>query len=67
MSIYSSGMMCYDILIGCVPFLNFKLMDLWKKIKDGVKPDIPDQCPKQLSTLVQKIGLKNCPMSLKIG
>jgi hypothetical protein len=42
-------------------------MDLRKKIKDGVTLDIPDQCPKQLSTLVQKIGFKNCPMSLKIG
>jgi serine/threonine protein kinase len=52
--VYSFGMVCYEILTGCVPFFNFKLMDLRKRIKDdGLRPDIPERCPKQLTTLVQ--------------
>jgi len=51
--VYSFGMVCYEILTGCVPFFDFKLMDLRKRIKDGLRPDMPEQCPKQLSTLVQ--------------
>ncbi len=51
--VYSFGMVCYEILTGCVPFFNCKLMDLRKRIKDGLRPDMPEQCPQQLSTLVQ--------------
>jgi hypothetical protein len=51
--VYSFGMVCYEILTGCVPFFNFKLMDLRKRIKDGLRPDMPEQCPEELSTLVQ--------------
>ncbi len=51
--IYSFGMVCYEILTGCVPFFNFKLTDLPKRIKDGLRPDIPERCPKQLATLIQ--------------
>ncbi|KAH9567479.1 hypothetical protein CY35_03G029700 [Sphagnum magellanicum] len=51
--VYSFGMVCYEILTGCVPFFNIKLMDLRKRIKDGLRPDMPEQCPEQLSTLVQ--------------
>jgi hypothetical protein len=51
--VYSFGMVCYEILTGCVPFFDFKLMDLRKRIKDGLRPDMPEQCPKRLSTLVQ--------------
>jgi tRNA A-37 threonylcarbamoyl transferase component Bud32 len=51
--VYSFGMVCYEILTGCVPFFNIKLTDLRKRIKDGLRPDMPEQCPKQLSTLVQ--------------
>jgi hypothetical protein len=51
--VYSFGMVCYEILTGCVPFFNIKAMDLRKKIKDGLRPDMPEQCPEQLSTLVQ--------------
>ncbi|CAK9877656.1 unnamed protein product [Sphagnum jensenii] len=51
--IYSFGMVCYEILTGCIPFVNCKLGDLRKRIKDGLRPDIPEQCPKQLATLIQ--------------
>ncbi len=52
--VYSFGMVCYEILTGCVPFFNIiKMMDLRKRIKDGLRPDMPEQCPKQLSTLIQ--------------
>ncbi len=51
--VYSFGMVCYEILTGCVPFFNIKLTDLRKRIKDGLRPDMPKQCPEQLSTLVQ--------------
>ncbi|CAN5967502.1 unnamed protein product [Sphagnum jensenii] len=51
--VYSFGMVCYEILTGCVPFFNFKLTDLRKNIKDGLRPDMPEQCLEQLSTLVK--------------
>ncbi len=51
--VYSFGMVCYEILTGCVPFFNIKLMDLRKRIKDGLRPDMPEECPEQLSTLVR--------------
>jgi serine/threonine protein kinase len=52
--IYSFGMVCYEILTGCIPFFNCPSMrDLRKRIKDGLRPDIPEQCPEQLSTLIQ--------------
>jgi serine/threonine protein kinase len=46
-------MVCYEILTGRVPFFNFKLMGIRKSIKDGLRPNMPEQCPEQLSTLVQ--------------
>jgi hypothetical protein len=51
--VYSFGMVCYEILTGHVPFFNFKLMGIRKSIKDGLRPNMPEQCPEQLSTLVQ--------------
>jgi serine/threonine protein kinase len=51
--VYSFGMVCYEILTGCVPFFNITLTDLRKRIKDGLRPDMPEQCPQQLSTLIQ--------------
>jgi serine/threonine protein kinase len=51
--VYSFGMVCYEILTGCVPFFNFELAGLRKMIKDGLRPDMPKQCPEQLSTLVE--------------
>jgi serine/threonine protein kinase len=51
--VYSFGMVCYEILTGCVPFFASELTGLRKKIKDGLRPDLPEQCPEQLSTLVQ--------------
>jgi hypothetical protein len=51
--VYSFGMVCYEILTGHIPFFNFKVMDLQKKIKDGLRPNMPEQCPKQLSSLVK--------------
>jgi serine/threonine protein kinase len=50
--IYSLGVACYEILTGCVPFYNSKLKKLQKRVKDGLRPYIPEQCPEQLSTLV---------------
>jgi serine/threonine protein kinase len=45
---------CYEILTGHVPFFIYtNLMDLRKRIKDGLRPDMPEQCPEQLSNLVQ--------------
>jgi hypothetical protein len=51
--VYSFGMVCYEILTGYVPFFNFNLMGLRKRIKDGLRPDMPEHCPEQLSTMVQ--------------
>jgi serine/threonine protein kinase len=49
--IYSLGVACYEILTRCVPFYNSKLKKLHKRIKDGLKLDISEQCFEQLSTL----------------
>jgi hypothetical protein len=52
--VYSFGMVCYEILTGCVPFFNIiKMTDLRKRIKDGLRPDMPEECPKKLSNLIQ--------------
>jgi hypothetical protein len=52
--IYSFGMVCYEILTGCIPFFNCpSLRNLRKSVKDGLRPDIPEQCPKQLAALIQ--------------
>jgi len=50
--IYSLGVACYEILTRCVPFYNSKLKKLQKRIKDGLRLDIPEQCLEQLFTLV---------------
>ncbi|KAH8966578.1 hypothetical protein BDL97_03G032900 [Sphagnum fallax] len=52
--VYSFGMVCYEILTGCVPFFNIiKMTDLRKRIKDGLRPNMPEQCPEKLSNLIQ--------------
>jgi serine/threonine protein kinase len=52
--IYSFGMVCYEILTGYVPFFDLiRLGDLWMRIKDGLRPAIPEGCPEQLATLIQ--------------
>jgi serine/threonine protein kinase len=40
--VYSFGMVCYGNLTRDVPISNCKLMDLWRRTKDGLRPDIPD-------------------------
>jgi hypothetical protein len=52
--IYSFRMVCYEILTGCIPFFDCPSMsNLRKRIKDGLRPDIPERCPKKLGTLIQ--------------
>ncbi|CAK9224471.1 unnamed protein product [Sphagnum troendelagicum] len=53
--IYSFGMVCYEILTGNFPFHNINSMtELRTKVKDGLRPDLPEQCPHQLSKLIQE-------------
>lgn len=51
---YSFGTLCYEILIGCIPFHEINSMTvLWKRIKDGLHPILHDWCLERLSTLIQ--------------
>jgi hypothetical protein len=53
--IYSFGMVCYEILTGNIPFHNHTSMtELRKEIKDGLRPNLPEECPQQLSKLIQE-------------
>jgi hypothetical protein len=53
--IYSFGMVCYEILTGNTPFDNIiSMTELRTKIKDGLRPNLPEQCPHQLSKLIQE-------------
>jgi len=51
--IYSFGMVCYEILTGCVPFFDCEMVGLRERIMDGLRPDIPVQCPRRLASLIQ--------------
>lgn len=52
--VYSFGMVCYEILTGCIPFSEMSRSDLQGKIPEGLKPEIPKTCPPRLTVMIEK-------------
>jgi serine/threonine protein kinase len=51
--IYSFGMVCYEILTGHVPFPNLSPADVKRMVLLGERPELPNECPPRLRTLIE--------------
>jgi serine/threonine protein kinase len=52
--IYSFGMLCYEILTGRRPFYNITLTDLRKRVLESLRPELPEECPSILATMIKR-------------
>lgn len=52
--VYSFAMVCYEILTGNTPFPTTRQADVWDKVLAGHRPDLPVECPEELSNLITK-------------
>lgn len=52
--IYSFGMVSFEILTGEVPFAEESLRHIRQLVLDGERPEIPEQCPKELADLIKR-------------
>ncbi|KAG0554685.1 hypothetical protein KC19_12G110500 [Ceratodon purpureus] len=50
---YSYGMVCYEILTGHVPFHEFEIVSVKKKVKQGDRPKLRDDLPPLLKALIE--------------
>lgn len=49
--VFSFGMLCFEILTGNAPFRN-NANEVIKMTLDGIRPDLPAQCPQDLKSLI---------------
>ncbi|KAG0566068.1 hypothetical protein KC19_7G035900 [Ceratodon purpureus] len=53
---YSFGMVCYEILTGCIPFPNISNFSTIKRrvMTNGYRPILPANCPPMLKALIKR-------------
>ena len=51
--VYSFAMVCLEILTGEIPFGSLSPNEVKMKVLDGERPQIPDHCPRRLSSLIE--------------
>ncbi|KAH8949775.1 hypothetical protein BDL97_10G049300 [Sphagnum fallax] len=52
--VYSFAVVCSEILTKKYPFADVLLRDLLKHIRYGVRPELPDGCPRRLASLIER-------------
>jgi serine/threonine protein kinase len=57
--VYSFGMTCYEVFTGEKPFGDITLIDLKRRVCAGHRPEIPDDCPRDLAKLMRKCWAHN--------
>jgi serine/threonine protein kinase len=59
--VYSFSMLCFEVLTGDAPFEDKPLRTLLQRIRDGVRPQLPDveYCPDYLSALIKECWATN--------
>jgi len=50
--VYSYGITCAELLTGEYPYPEFRRTDLLSTILQGVRPQLPDDCPVRLKKLI---------------
>lgn len=51
---YSFGMVCYEVLTGQRPFCNIPLNKIRENVLEGLRPELPEDCPTILSTMIKR-------------
>ena len=52
--IYSFGMVCYEIFTGRTPFQEMSNTELRKRVLEGLRPELPEECPSILATMLKR-------------
>jgi serine/threonine protein kinase len=50
--VYSFAMTCYEILTGRLPFEGAYQGQVRTMVKEGIRPELPENCPSKLKTLI---------------
>jgi serine/threonine protein kinase len=52
--VYSFAITCYEILTGRLPFEGAYQSKVRTMVKEGIRPELPENCPSELKTLITK-------------
>jgi serine/threonine protein kinase len=52
--VYSFAITCYEILTGRLPFEGAYQSQVRTMVKEGIRPELPENCPSKLKTLITK-------------